>query len=98
MLIYKYSTYFHSHKHASLSSTPLDLLLPGQYLCTGLDLFIHTEPDLFASMALVHSRIRRVFYLEPDESSGALGSGVHLHDLPGLNHHYRVFRVHGKGP
>lgn len=33
-----------------------------QYLCTGLDLYCSYEPDLYSSMALVHSRIRQVTY------------------------------------
>ena len=32
------------------------------YLCSGLDLYLIEEPDLLSSFALVHSRIRRVFY------------------------------------
>jgi tRNA(Arg) A34 adenosine deaminase TadA len=41
-------------------------------------------------MALVHSRIRRVIYEQPDESRGALGSRLLLHELKQLNHHYEV--------
>ncbi len=53
-----------------------------------------TEPDLMASMALVHSRIRRVFFRTADTAQGALESGQgHIHSLQALNHHYRVFRI-----
>jgi tRNA-specific adenosine deaminase 3 len=52
------------------------------------------EPDLMSSMALVHSRIRRVFFVNADDEHGALLSGnVHIHSLNALNHHYRVFRL-----
>eukprot|EP01039_Chlorochromonas_danica_P003017 gene3017-3291_t len=69
-------------------------LLQGHYLCTGLDLFLTIEPNLFAAMALVHSRIRRVYFLECDPVFGALKSGNgHLHSLRSLNHYYRVFQV-----
>lgn len=44
-------------------------------------------------MALVHSRIRRVFFCEPNHECGATGTYFHLHELGGLNHRYRVFRV-----
>jgi tRNA-specific adenosine deaminase 3 len=64
------------------------------YLCSGLDLYLQQEPDLMASMALVHSRIRRVFYRHSDAAHGALGSGRgHIHCLRELNHHYRVFQI-----
>jgi tRNA-specific adenosine deaminase 3 len=72
----------------------VDKLPVGYYLCTGLDLFVRYEPDLFTSMALVHSRIRRVYYIEDRADIGALCSGNgHIHSLRELNHHYRVFRV-----
>lgn len=40
-------------------------------------------------MALVHSRVARVLYLVPSPCGG-LGSACSIHDLPGLNHHFRV--------
>lgn len=47
----------------------------GQYICTGYDLYVTKEPEIFESMALVHSRIRRVIYGVPDERMGGLGKG-----------------------
>jgi tRNA-specific adenosine deaminase 3 len=41
-------------------------------------------------MALVHSRIGRVFYGVPDQSKGALGSKIHLHTEARLNHRFEV--------
>ena len=35
------------------------------YLCSGLDLFVSQEPNAFTAMALVHSRIRRVYFKAP---------------------------------
>ena len=69
------------------------------YLCSGLDLYLTEEPDLLSAMALVHSRIRRVFFrsLKTDPGNpGALLTAYHLHLLPSLNHHYRVFYVDKK--
>ncbi|GFY56069.1 probable inactive tRNA-specific adenosine deaminase-like protein 3 [Trichonephila inaurata madagascariensis] len=66
------------------------LYLP--YLCTGYDAYISREPCIMCSMALVHSRIRRVFYIH-NSPWGALGSQCKLHIQEGLNHHYDVFRV-----
>lgn len=42
-------------------------------------------------MALVHSRISRVFYGSP-HPEGALGSKYKLHVQPGINHRYQVFK------
>ena len=41
-------------------------------------------------MALVHSRIRRVVYAVQDPKCGALGSRMSIHQLPQLNHKFRV--------
>ncbi|GIY36755.1 probable inactive tRNA-specific adenosine deaminase-like protein 3 [Caerostris extrusa] len=62
------------------------------YLCTGYDAYISREPCIMCSMALVHSRIRRVFY-NHKSSRGALKSHCKLHLQESLNHHYEVFRV-----
>ncbi len=71
-----------------------DNLPLGHYLCTNFDLYLMEEPDLMSCMALVHSRIRRVFFIHRHHEEGALLSGNgHIHSLKALNHHYRVFRV-----
>jgi len=44
-------------------------------------------------MALVHQRIRRIFYAFPNPNAGALGSVHRLQGQKSLNHHYAVFRV-----
>jgi tRNA-specific adenosine deaminase 3 len=69
-----------------LTAPPLD-----QYLCTGLILYLHREPDMVASMALVHSRIAAVVYKVPNPD-GALGSQYKLHTLRSINHRFRVYR------
>ena len=42
-------------------------------------------------MALVHSRIGRVFYGKPDKDGGGLGSKYKIHLQDGLNHHFEVY-------
>lgn len=42
-------------------------------------------------MALVHSRIGRVFY-GSSHPAGALGTHYKIHCQQGLNHHYKVFK------
>lgn len=44
-------------------------------------------------MALVHQRIRRIFFAFPNPNAGALGSVYRLQGERSLNHHYAVFRV-----
>ena len=43
------------------------------------------------AMALLHSRIRRVFYGCSDTVMGAIGSRFKIHTQAGLNHHFEVF-------
>jgi len=46
-----------------------------------------------APWALLHQRVRRVFYAIPDTTNGALGGRFRLHGLEGLNHRYDVYHV-----
>uniref|UniRef100_A0A2P2KVX1 Putative inactive tRNA-specific adenosine deaminase-like protein 3 isoform X2 n=1 Tax=Rhizophora mucronata TaxID=61149 RepID=A0A2P2KVX1_RHIMU len=63
------------------------------YLCTGYDIYLVWEPCTMCAMALVHQRIRRIFYAFPNPNAGALGSIHRLQGEKSLNHHYVVFRV-----
>lgn len=62
----------------------------GSYLCTGYVLYVTREPCIMCSMALVHSRIKRVFF-GAKNNSGGLGSLCQIHTIKHLNHHYEVF-------
>lgn len=64
----------------------------GPYLGTGYDVYLSEEPCMLCAMALVHSRVRTVFYERP-MANGALGSLAKLHTLRALNHHYEVYRI-----
>ena len=62
------------------------------YLCTGLDAFVTLEPSPMCAMALLHSRVGRVFYGASDATAGVLGSNGMLHEEKSINHRYRVYR------
>jgi tRNA-specific adenosine deaminase 3 len=64
----------------------------GPYLCTGYSIYLLNEPCLMCSMALIHSRAKRVFY-HRSKSDGALGSMTKLHTNRNLNHRYEAFHV-----
>ena len=61
------------------------------YLCTGYDLYVTREPCIMCAMAMIHSRVRRVFYGYESEF-GALGTKCKIHTINALNHHYLVFK------
>ncbi|EIW51246.1 uncharacterized protein TRAVEDRAFT_137698, partial [Trametes versicolor FP-101664 SS1] len=60
------------------------------YLLTSLTLFTTHEPCVMCSMALLHSRVREVFYLFPIEKTGGCGSITCVPRLEGVNHRFAV--------
>ncbi|TFK81833.1 hypothetical protein K466DRAFT_666881 [Polyporus arcularius HHB13444] len=60
------------------------------YLLTSLTLFTTHEPCIMCSMALLHSRVKEVFYLIPMAKTGGCGSLTCIPRLEGVNHRYTV--------
>lgn len=61
------------------------------YICTGYDLYVTREPCVMCAMALVHSRIGRVFY-GTASADGALGTKYKVHTQKDLNHRFEVYK------
>ena len=62
------------------------------HLCVGCDIYVTLEPCPMCAMALVHSRVRRVFYALAAPAAGSLGSRYQLHAERSLNHHFCAVR------
>uniref|UniRef100_A0A915D267 CMP/dCMP-type deaminase domain-containing protein n=1 Tax=Ditylenchus dipsaci TaxID=166011 RepID=A0A915D267_9BILA len=64
-----------------------------QYLATGYDAFLACEPCTMCAMALVHCRVKRVFFGKLNQKLGALFSRWKLQESKYINHHYQVAQV-----
>ncbi|KAJ8509988.1 hypothetical protein OPV22_000422 [Ensete ventricosum] len=63
-------------KEVADNREPTEVMRP--YLCTGFDIYLVWEPCTMCAMALVHQRIRRIFFALPNPNAGALGSVYRL--------------------
>ncbi len=74
--------------------TPSAPTLTPSYLLTSYTLFLTHEPCIMCTMALLHSRVKDVFYVFPMPQTGGCG-GLVKESVPGLrgvNHRFGIFR------
>ena len=62
----------------------------GNYRLPGCDLYVTLEPCIMCSGAIMHARMRRVFYGATDPKTGACGSVLNVFADKRLNHHTQV--------
>lgn len=60
------------------------------YLLTSLTIFTTHEPCIMCSMALLHSRVKEVFYFIPMQQTGGCGGLACLPKLEGVNHRFGI--------
>ncbi|CAF0831851.1 unnamed protein product [Rotaria sordida] len=63
------------------------------YLLNGCSIYLTHEPCIMCAMALLHSRISTVYYLNKNSHIGALGSRYKLHTLKKTNHRFTVYHL-----
>jgi tRNA-specific adenosine deaminase 3 len=65
---------------------------PDNYICTNYYAYLTHEPCSMCSMALVHSRILKIFYLN-NVPNGYLFSNCKLQTVKNLHHKFQVFKA-----
>ena len=79
------------YEHSKISENTA-IKMPKGYLMCSYDVYVKREPCLMCAMALVHSRVRRVFFNKLS-AKGALHSLTKLHTIEELNHSFEVYRM-----
>jgi tRNA-specific adenosine deaminase 3 len=86
----------HSYSSRSISckthSSNEDLKFTEQYFMENMYAFSMNEPCPMCSMALTHSRIKRLYYINKSDN-GAIESKLKLCNYENLNHSYMCFRI-----
>jgi tRNA(adenine34) deaminase len=76
--------------HAEIRALRAAAEQAGNYRLTDCSLYVTLEPCAMCCGAMIHARIRRLFYGASDPKTGACGSVVDLMAEPRLNHHAQV--------
>ena len=99
------STINHLMPNNLINSNSTSKVIP--YLCTNYDAYMSNEACVMCAMSLIHSRIKRLFFIDFTDldkhfslSTGndcmpdSALQGMKIHTRKGLNHHFEVFRIH----
>ncbi|KAI0081582.1 hypothetical protein K474DRAFT_1249490 [Panus rudis PR-1116 ss-1] len=78
--------------NGTIASNSPDRQNGSHYLLTSLTVFLSHEPCIMCGMALLHSRVKEIFYLIPMEKTGGCGSVACVPKLEGVNHRYAISR------
>lgn len=62
------------------------------YQLTNRTLFITHEPCHMCTMALIHSRVKEVFYIYPMAITGGCGGRTIVSELPTVNHRFNIWK------
>ncbi|BEJ02176.1 hypothetical protein CcaverHIS631_0608580 [Cutaneotrichosporon cavernicola] len=65
------------------------------YLLTSMSLFVTHEPCVMCAMALLHSRVREVFFVFPRPRAGGFEGSFGVHSRRDLNHRFDAWRWTG---
>ena len=76
--------------HAEIGALRAAGALRANYRLVDCDLYVTLEPCVMCAGAIMHARLRRLFYGARDPKTGAAGSVVDLFAEARLNHHTAV--------
>ena len=76
--------------HAEMLALRMAATALGNYRLDDCELFVTLEPCAMCAGAMLHARLRRVFFGAADPKTGAAGSVLNLFDKPQLNHQTQV--------
>jgi len=62
----------------------------GAYRIPDVDLFVTLEPCVMCMGAIIHARIRKLYYAAPDPKVGVISTGVYRLIEEGLNHNLSI--------